>query len=112
MAPVITYGLLQREPARRRTWLTFDRAPPAEIRRQLRATGWSFRDPGRGWFYPSLRPPLPRGVTFGEGGECAYSSPCPNSPREILQVLRRALRVARRKMQPPSPSVPLSRRRA
>lgn len=96
MAPVIIYGLLQREPARQRTWLSFDPAPPAEIRRQLRLTGWSFRDPGRGWFYPSLRPPLPRGVTFGEGRECHYSSPCPNSPVEVLQILRRALQVARR----------------
>jgi hypothetical protein len=112
MAPVITYGLLQREPTRRRTWLSFDRAPPAEILRQLRVTGWSFRDPGRGWFYPSLTPPLPRGVTFCEGSACDYSSPRPNSPPEVLRVLRRALDVARHEMQAAPPTVPASRRRA
>jgi len=97
MAPVTTYGLLQREPALRRTWLSFEQAPPADVRSQLRATGWSFRDAGRGWMYPSLTPPLPRGVTFGEGRDCRYSAVRRNTPEEVLAVLRCALAVARRR---------------
>ena len=114
MEALTTYGLLQREPALRRTWLSFDRAPPADVRRQLRSTGWSFQDSGRGWMYPSLTPPLPRGVTFGEGRDCSYSAVGPNRPEEVLAVLRRALAVARRRTRrakAPGPT-PVSRRGA
>ena len=101
MEALTIYGLLQREPEHRRTWLSFDRAPPTGVRRQLRAAGWTFTDAGRGWMYPSLRPPLPRGVVFAAGRDCRYSSVGAGRPAEVLAVLRRALVLASRRARPP-----------